>query len=199
MKDCLKDLQLVFRKDGDSGDNRQENTPPPDVMLTKLKKFVRKWRSMHDSTGTHIFSSATVMATQRLEDHIKGGCLSDIPPGRGTNRNERIHHHINALFNKSKSGILLAYALLTVVLYSYNSTEKKHGRTISKPITTSSFYHTDNSRDMHVIGIVPNVRKDLTLNNSNTWEIDISESIMTCKQYYLFTYDHSESTTYTCH
>ena len=173
LKDCLKDFQLVFRKDGDSGDKRQDNTPPSDVILAKLNKFVRKC----DSTGMHIFSSATVRATQRLEHHVKGGCLSDIPPGRGTNRNERIHHHINALFNKSKSGILLAYALLTVVLYSYNSTEKKHGRTISRPITTSSFYHTNNSHDMHVIGIVPNVRKDQTLNNSNTWEIDISESI----------------------
>ena len=74
--------------------------------------------------------------------------------------------------------ILLAYALLTVVLYSYNSTEKNHGQTITKPIITSSFFHTDNSSDVHVIGIVPSVQKDQTLNNTNTWEISISETIV---------------------
>jgi hypothetical protein len=121
MKECLKDLQLVFRKDGDSGDKRLEDTPTPEVILSKLNRFMSKWSGIQDSRGMQLFSPETVKATERLKQHITCGCLSDIPPGGGTNRNERIHHHINSLFNKSKMGVMLAYALLTVVLNSYNS------------------------------------------------------------------------------
>jgi hypothetical protein len=177
MKDCLKDLQLVFRKDGDSGDKRLEDTPTPEVILSKLNRFMSKWSGIQDSIGMQLFSPETVKATERLKHHITCGCLSDIPPGGGTNRNERIHHHINGLFNKSRIGIMLAYALLTVVLNSYNSSIQKRGQRITRPITASPFFNVDLS-DMKPIGIMPKARKEHAVSKSDCWEIDVSENTM---------------------
>ena len=54
-------------------------------------------------------------------------------------------------------GILLAHARLTIVLYSYNSLVKKHGRSIASPIIASPFFKMDMS-DMKCIGIMPRAR-----------------------------------------
>ena len=47
----LKDWQLVFRKDGDSGDKRLEDTPTPEVILSKLSK----WSGIQDGRGCNYF------------------------------------------------------------------------------------------------------------------------------------------------
>jgi hypothetical protein len=78
---------------------------------------------MQGSTGNKLFSSETLKATQMLKQLITSGCFSDIPPGGGTNRNERTHNHINGLFNKSKIAIFLAFSLLAVVLYLYSCSD----------------------------------------------------------------------------
>lgn len=131
---CMQDLQLVFRQDGDSGEKRMATTPSPQIILSKLSKFEDKWKVIQGSSTMHVFTSATLLAIDRLKHHISSGCISNIPPGGGTNRNERFHHHINSLFNRSKMGILLAYTLLTVVMHSYNSSKKN---TQSHGITTN--------------------------------------------------------------
>ena len=94
LKECLKDFRLVFRKDGDSGCKRLEDTPIPEVMLSKFNRFISKWNGVKDGKGIQLFSSDTLKATERLKHHITCGCLSNIPPSGGTNRNERVHHHI---------------------------------------------------------------------------------------------------------
>ena len=66
MKECLKDLQLVFRNDGDSGDKRLEDTPTPEVNLSKLNRFMSKWSGIQDSRGMQLFSPETVKATEDL-------------------------------------------------------------------------------------------------------------------------------------
>ena len=106
----------MFREDGDSGEKRMSATPAPDIIQAKLDKFIGKWKDVQDCNGMYVFTSDTLLATERLiKRHISNGCISHIPPGAGTNRNERFHSHINSQFNGSKMGILLAYALLTVV------------------------------------------------------------------------------------
>ena len=53
--------------------------------------------------------------------HIKKGCLSDISPGTGTNRNEILHKHINTYFcNMSRIGLPFALALLMIILFQHN-------------------------------------------------------------------------------
>lgn len=134
---CRQDLQLVFRKDGDRAPKRSEATPEPDVINTKLDKFVSKWKDIEDQHGKKVFSSDTLEAVRKLKEHISFGCLSNIPPGGGTNRNERLHHHLNSHFTRTKMGVLLAYALLTIVIHAYNTSEKRHSRLITKSINSS--------------------------------------------------------------
>lgn len=79
------------------------------------------------------------MELAALRLHINRGCLSNINPGCGTNRNEVLHRHINPKFaNKSKVGPPLALALLTVLLYWHNiSIEEKLSEKPSHPIYSS--------------------------------------------------------------
>ena len=94
-------------------------------IMSKIKNFEDKWTKISDCHGICAFTSETIHAIKNLKKHIMYGCISDIPPGAGTNRNERFHHHINSLLNRSKVGILLAYALLTVVIHTYNHSSKR--------------------------------------------------------------------------
>ena len=102
-----------------------DDTPAPDVLHVHINAFVDKWKDVQDCTGCNVFSSETVHAIDNLKERMTRGCLSNLLPGGGTNRNERLHHHINSLFNKSKR-ILLAYALLSVIIHAHNSVEKKN-------------------------------------------------------------------------
>ena len=134
---CIADLQLVFREDGDSGTRWSLNTPASHVMLRKLEAFDEKWRNVANQDNKKVFSTETTRAISNLKQHIIHGCLSDIPPGCGTNRNERFHCHMNSLIRRSRIGVLLAYALLSVVMYSHNSAMKIKGKTLVRPIIAS--------------------------------------------------------------
>ena len=62
--------------------------------------------------------------------------MSGILPGRGTNRNERLHRELNACMSNSKYGIEFSYALLTQVLFTHNEfisagRQKRHALPIS--------------------------------------------------------------------
>ena len=166
---CMLDFRLVFREDGDSEDKRMCATPAAELILTKLNAFVEKWRNVHDNYGRLVFTADTIPATDKLKRHITKGCVSNIPPGAGTNRNEGFHKHIKPHFNRSRMGILLAYALLSVLIYAHNSATKVHGRTVISPLS---------SCDLKPIGIVPKVKRTQTLQNSSHWEIDVCESVM---------------------
>ena len=65
-------------------------------------------------------ASATAHAIANLQGHASAGCLSKVPPGHGTNRNARFHCLLSSFFNKSKIGVLVAYALMTVFIYVHN-------------------------------------------------------------------------------
>ena len=171
---CMEDLQLVFRKDGDSGKRRMEPTPDPSIIKRKLDLFIDKWKDVTDGSGRKVFTPETLEARRKLQHHISAGCLSNIAPGGGTNRNERLHHHINSLFTRCKMGILLAYSLLTIILYAYNSSNKTHSRIITRPINASSLRDTA-PIDIKPIGIIPKVREQQGVDH---WEIDVAESTM---------------------
>ena len=53
------------------------------------------------------------------EERTKG-CLSNIPPQAGTNRNENLHRFINPYFRRSRMGIPLALDLLTILFHHHN-------------------------------------------------------------------------------
>ena len=121
---CLERLRLVFRTDGDSNKKRTSNTPSPDIMLRNMEQFVKEWKDVKSGSGKNLFTLETFRAIENLRQHMTTGCLSDIPPDAGTNRNERFHSQIKLYFNRSRVGILLAYALMTVIIHSHNSAIK---------------------------------------------------------------------------
>ena len=121
---CLRDLRLVFRKPSDIGNSRQKPTPNSDQIISNLDSFVKKWCNI----GWKVFNEKMYAQVNALKLHITRGCLSSIVEGGGTNRNEALHRHINPHFKtKTKIGLPLALALLTLLLYEHNSriTEKK--------------------------------------------------------------------------
>ena len=64
-----------------------------------------------------ILPPAAITEVNSLLTHIQRGCLSGILPGRGTNRNERLHRELNKHMRQSRYGVELAYALLTKVFF----------------------------------------------------------------------------------
>ena len=73
----------------------------------------------------------------KLKVHIMKGCLSNIEVGCGTNRNEALYIHINSFFHQSRISILLAYALMTVLIYSHNSAQQAKPKRVIKPFSAT--------------------------------------------------------------
>ena len=132
---CIEDLRLVFRSSGDLGIRRCKPTPSPDEMLNNMDHFVRKWKDI-THLGVPLLKDGAVNEIDKLRVHIRKGCLSNIEVGCGTNRNEALHKHINSFFYQSRISMLLAYALMTVLLYSHNSTQQIKPKRVIKPINT---------------------------------------------------------------
>ncbi len=78
--DCLKDLSFCFRRYGDIGSQRSLPTPSPSDLTHNLDAFVTKWKQ-------HL----TNKTVANLKCHARKGCLSEILPSLGTNRNEALH------------------------------------------------------------------------------------------------------------
>ena len=78
----------------------------------------------------------------------------------------------------SKVGILLAYALLTVILHVHNTSMRVGGKLVVRPITASPLRGTP-STNPKPIGIMPKERvQQQGLQSADHWEIDISANIM---------------------
>lgn len=79
---CLLDLRQAFRQNGDSGERRMADTPPPQEITQKLTEWCRKWEHMSDSSGNRIWTSGSIDgAIERLQKHVTASCLSALPPG----------------------------------------------------------------------------------------------------------------------
>ena len=110
---CMADLKLVFRQPNDLRAANSEQA------LTNLDAFVFKWEKCAYQEW-NIITDKTIKQVSALTQHITKGCLSDIPPSRGTSRNEALHRIFYVHFVRvSRIGIPLALAILTV-LYNHN-------------------------------------------------------------------------------
>ena len=85
----IKNLRLCFRDDNDFGHSRKRSTPPPDKMEKNLQDFLRKW-STELVNDLRVLPDKAVAEINKVMKHVRLGCLSGIPPGVGTNRNENI-------------------------------------------------------------------------------------------------------------
>ena len=60
---------------------------------------------------------------ENLKKHVEKGCVSGIPPGGGTETNERLHRYLNRSFLRVATclSVEVAKPVLTVLFYVFNS------------------------------------------------------------------------------
>ena len=86
--ELCKDYSLVFRDQRDQTIERKLPTPAPEEILRNLNNFITKWASYKNSSGARVISKSIEKELKNIECHVRKGCLSHIPPGCGTTRNE---------------------------------------------------------------------------------------------------------------
>ena len=64
-----------------------------------------------------ILNSAMIKEIESIKKHMQKGCLSEIPAGFGTNRNENLHHSINHRLAGNHIRVELDVALLSVIFH----------------------------------------------------------------------------------
>lgn len=95
-----------------------------DVMMRNLARFERKWKSFRHNKQL-VLNKKSKRALENIKIHITKGCLSHIPPGCGTNRNERLHRKLRKIAGRNKLGVRLAFALFTRAFHLINEEIKK--------------------------------------------------------------------------
>ena len=165
-----RELRVVFRAEGDSGEQRKLATPSPEVLLSNINSFVGKWKNIKDDADRAIFTPQTEVAILNLRKHIQRGCLSDIPPGCGTNRNERFHQNLRKFIHRSRIGIQLAYALITVIIYIHNNEKKVRGKSMVRPIVAAA--RELSQVTVTPMGIFPKQKEPVRAANSSIVQCD---------------------------
>ena len=110
---------MLFRDPQDKGQQRSLPTPGVGILKKNLEFFIAKWRDA-EVNGWHILNEKVLKELESIKLHVTRGCLSDIKPGCGTNKNENLHRCINQFFSRCRIGIPLAVALLTVLFHRHN-------------------------------------------------------------------------------
>ena len=104
-------------------------------MEKNLNSFIERCSNVPYSPLTE----ATFIEIENLRKHIQKGCLSEIPPGCGTERNEGLHRLLNRsmISGATTLSVQLAMALLTLLFYHHNqkiSAEKHFCSSKIKPV-----------------------------------------------------------------
>lgn len=133
----ITDLRLCFRDEKDIGLTRKKPTPPSDKIEKNLQDFLKKWSS-ELLDDMKVLPDKAVTEISKVVRHVKLGCLSGIPPGIGTNRNENIHKRLRKWLKKDRIGVALEVVLLATVFYKLNvcdMKEKGRGHRIWTPVS----------------------------------------------------------------
>jgi len=98
-----REVRLVFRKDGDIGEDRISLLQIMNALIIILSSYFFKWKGK--------LSRATLRAIENLQVHMHNVCLSGIPPSAGTTLNERHLKRSSVIFPE------LAVPILALPLY----------------------------------------------------------------------------------
>ena len=130
-RDILKNFSQIFREDDDQGELRIKSTPNNHKIECTLNTFLERWTNVPSSPLTR----SALEEIRNLRCHIAKGCLSDVPVGYSTKKNEQLYRLFNRLLMSGATRIStkLAIALLTILLHYHT---KK----------ASSSYHLSNIR-----------------------------------------------------
>ena len=165
---------MVFRHPSDINLQRSMNTPPAAVILQQLDSFLFKWESQ-THCGENILPTGAVHELNKLKKHAQKGCLSDIPPSCGTNRNEAMHRTLRKNISRQRIGIQLALALLGVSFFIWN--EKRNKNTSGENFRSiqsyySSFLNSGRSPTKENFGISISERQTMMSVTSDHAEIN---------------------------
>ena len=134
----MREFSQIFRRDDDQGSVRLKYTPAKEQLEKNLNSLIERWINVPNSP---LGNSQTTREIEHLRLYIQKGCLSDIPPECGTERNEQLHRLLNhsLITGATRISVEPAIALLSVQFY-YRTTK------------LSVFRHDCNAR---VVPIVP--------------------------------------------
>ena len=118
--EVCKDYSLVFRDQRDQAIERKLPTPAPEEILRNLNNFITKWVSYKNSSGARVISKSVEKELKNIECHVRKGCLSHIPPGCGTTRNERLHRELKKTTVTNRIGVDLARTRVERTLFNSN-------------------------------------------------------------------------------
>ena len=157
---------ILFANPSDIGKQRTLPTPHKDTLLKNIDNFISKWKdvSTHD---WHIINEKTTQELTSLKAHIQRGCLSEINPSCGTNKNENLHKNINPFFSRCRMGIPLALALLSILFHHHNLKVSKCDGSVLSILSAKAKYQIPKLQTTTVpekFGIVS--KKDITENDS---------------------------------
>lgn len=111
-----KEFGLIFRQDEDQDNIRLKHTPDRVKIEEKLNVLINRWAYVKDGPMTQ----ETFHAMENLRVHIRKGCLSDIPPGCGTEQNEYIHWIVGS----TSISVELAITILTIISFHMNTKKR---------------------------------------------------------------------------
>ena len=86
---------MVFREDNNLSEIRNFETPSREKILTDLKHFLQNQCEYIESMPR---KKSLYHELENLKVHIEWGGLSGLPPGGGTENNERLHRYLNRNF-----------------------------------------------------------------------------------------------------
>ena len=79
-----------------------------------------KWGHLNHNSNIFIYRDKTKEELRKLRD-IHAGCLANIPPRVGTQRNESFHRKVNQFFHERRIiGFELGHSLLKLIVYNHN-------------------------------------------------------------------------------
>ena len=144
---CIQDWKLVFRSKGDNGQERKYPTPSPETLICNVEHFMEKWSNVNPEGDGCILNSVVIKEIESIKKHMQKGCLSEIPAGFGTNRNENLHRSINHRLAGNHISVELAVALLSVFFHMWNTKRREE----SYNSISAMFLRSSTAEDMPCI------------------------------------------------
>jgi hypothetical protein len=115
-QELSQDYGRIFHHPKDTGDKREMDMPDEKILI---ENFLRKWKDQ-EWNGDKILNNEHLKEISKIREHMKKGCLSNIPPHCSTSLNERLHKDMRKLLCVNRIGAQLAYAKFTRYFFRHN-------------------------------------------------------------------------------
>ena len=79
----MREFSQIFRQDDDQGSTRLKDTPDKEQLEKNLNSLVERWVNVPNNP---LGDLQTAKEIENLRLHIQKGCLSNLPPGCGTEK-----------------------------------------------------------------------------------------------------------------